>query len=43
MTSVWVGENKEDFRRTVIYGIDPSYIPTMGMQLNNRQKFFGGF
>jgi putative ABC transport system permease protein len=42
MTSVWVGENKEDFRRTVIYGIDPSYIPTMGMQLTTGRNFLEG-
>jgi len=42
MTSVWVGENKEDFRRTVIYGIDPSYIPTMGMQLITGRNFLEG-
>lgn len=39
MTGVWVGDNKEDFRRTVIYGIDPSYIPTMGMQLVTGRNF----
>ena len=42
MTSVWVGENKEEFRRTVIYGIDPSYIPTMGMQLITGRNFLEG-
>jgi putative ABC transport system permease protein len=42
MTGVWVGENKEDFRRTVIYGIDPSYIPTMGMQLISGRNFLEG-
>jgi putative ABC transport system permease protein len=42
MTSVWVGENKEDFRRTVIYGIDPSYIPTMGMELVTGRNFLEG-
>ncbi len=42
MTSVWVGENKEDFRRTVIYGIDPGYIPTMGMQIITGRNFLEG-
>ncbi|MBP9927441.1 MAG: ABC transporter permease, partial [Cyclobacteriaceae bacterium] len=42
MTGVWVGDNKEDFRRTVIYGIDPSYIPTMGMQLITGRNFLEG-
>jgi len=42
MTSVWVGDNKEEFRRTVIYGIDPSYIPTMGMQLITGRNFLEG-
>jgi len=42
MTGVWVGENKEDFRRTIIYGIDPSYIPTMGMQINTGRNFLEG-
>jgi putative ABC transport system permease protein len=42
MTGVWVGDNKEEFRRTVIYGIDPSYIPTMGMQLVTGRNFLEG-
>ncbi|MDZ7648365.1 MAG: ABC transporter permease [Cytophagales bacterium] len=43
MTGVWVGETKEDFRRTIIYGIDPSYIPTMGMQLLTGRNFSEGY
>ena len=39
MTSVWVGENKDDFRRTIIYGIDPAYLPTMGMKLVAGRNF----
>jgi putative ABC transport system permease protein len=39
MASVWVGENSEDFRRIIIYGIDPGYIPTMGMQLITGRNF----
>lgn len=39
MTGVWVGENKDEFRRTIIYGIDPSYIPTMGMELVTGRNF----
>jgi putative ABC transport system permease protein len=42
MTSVWVGDNKENFRRTVIYGIDSSYISTMGMQLTTGRNFLEG-
>jgi len=42
MTGVWVGDTKADFRRTVIYGIDPSYIPTMGMQLVTGRNFSEG-
>lgn len=39
MTSVWAGDNSEDFRRTIIYGIDEQYIPTMGMQLIAGRNF----
>jgi len=42
MASVWTGENNLDFRRTIIYGIDQDYIPTMGMQLVGGRNFLEG-
>ncbi len=39
MASVWSDDNKDNFRRTIIYGIDDQYIPTMGMQLITGRNF----
>jgi putative ABC transport system permease protein len=39
MTGVYPGRQHEAFRRTVLYQIDPQYIPTMGMQLVAGRNF----
>ena len=39
MTGVYPGGQHEAFRRTVLYQIDPQYIPTMGMQLVAGRNF----
>jgi putative ABC transport system permease protein len=33
MAGVWVGDNQEEFRRTIFYSVDENYIPTLGMEL----------
>ena len=39
MSAVYPGQRQEAMRRTVIYNIDPQYIPTMGMQLLAGRNF----
>ena len=39
MRGTFRGEQKEEVRRTVLYNIDPQYIPTMGMQIVTGRNF----
>ncbi len=39
MNGVFPGEQKEALRRTIIYSIDPQYIPTMGMEIVAGRNF----
>lgn len=39
MRGTFRGEQKEEIRRTVLYNIDPQYIPTMGMQIVTGRNF----
>ncbi len=39
MSGVYPGQQKESLRRTLIYNIDPQYIPTMGMQVVQGRNF----
>ncbi|MBA4057242.1 MAG: cell division protein FtsX, partial [Marivirga sp.] len=39
MTSVYPGNKFEEVRRTILYGIDAQYIPTMGMKLVAGRNF----
>ena len=43
MTSVYRGQQRESFRRTIIYHIDDQYIPTMGMKLIHGRNFSKAF